>query len=177
MLIPDELGDGGIGMKPTPIIATALLLLAVSPGLRAQDPSDREDVVLYTNADVEKLEPLPTGQPLVDTSLDTEAWEFVSAFIASERAKITSDRDHELERDRVEIEAERPVGYGERYPYYPLRAPYGRAHHGQRVGGERSAGDAAPPATSEPHPMFRSRPPVREFTPGLGNSYRGAKPK
>ena len=164
-------------MKPTTIIATALLLLAVSPGLRAQDPADRDEVVLYTNADIEKLEPLPTGQPLVDTSLDTEAWEFVSAFIASERAKINSDRDHELERDRVEIEAERPVGYGERYPYYRPRVPYGRAHHGQRAGGEPSAGADAAPATGTPHPMFRSRPPVREFTPGLGNSYRGAKSK
>jgi hypothetical protein len=164
-------------VKPTTIIATALLLLAVSPGLRAQDPTDLEDVVLYTNADVEKLEPLPTGQPLVDTSFDTEAWEFVSAFIASERAKITSDRDHELERDRVEIEADRPVGYGERYPYYALRVPYGRARHGKRDGGLPAAGNNAAPATGVPHPMFRSRPPVREFTRGLGNSYRGAKSK
>ena len=164
-------------MKPTAYIATVLLLLAAVPGVQAQDPTDEEEVILYTNADVEKLEPLPTGRPLVDTTFDVEAWEFVSAFIASQRAKITSDRDHELERDRVEIEADRPVGYGERYPYYPLRVPYGRAYHGQRASVETAAGEDAPPATSVPHPMFRSRPPVREFTPGLGNSYRGGKTK
>ena len=93
-------------MKPTANIAAALLLLAALPGVHAQDLTDEEEVVLYTNADVEKLEPLPIGQRLVNTSFDTEAWEFVSAFIAQERSKITSDRDHELERDRVEIEAE-----------------------------------------------------------------------
>ena len=164
---------GANSMKTTAYIAAALLLLAALPGVYAQNEIDEEEVYVYTNADVEKLEPIPTGRPSAYTSFDTEAWEFVSAFIAHERAKITSDRDHELERDRVEIEADRPVGYGERYPYYPPRVPYGRAHHGQRVHVETDTGEEAPPATRVPHPMFRMRPPVREFTPGLGDSYRG----
>lgn len=159
-------------MKTTVYIAAALLLSATMSGVHAQDSADEERVVLYTNADVDKLEPLPTGHPWVDTSFDTEAWEFVSAFITRERAKITSDRDYELERDRVEIEADRPVGYGGRDLYYPLRVPYGRAHHGQQA--RVADTDEEPPsATRVPHAMFRNRPPVREFTPGLGDSYRG----
>ena len=102
-------------MKPTAIIATALLLLAVSPGLLAQDPTELEEVVLYTNADVERLEPLPTGQILVDTSLDTEAWDFVAAFLVRERAKIKADRAHGLERDRVEIQEHRPISKNKRW--------------------------------------------------------------
>ena len=97
-------------MKTTTIIATALLLLAVSPGLRAQDPTDLEDVVLYTNSDVEKLEPLPTGQPWVDTSFDTEAWEFVSAFIASERDAVSAtgtELGDALDLDFVPVAEER----------------------------------------------------------------------
>ncbi len=153
---------------------TAIFLLAAAPGLAAAAPADDEDIVLYTNADVEKLEPLPTGRPLVDTTFDAEAWEFVAAFIDRERAKITSDRDHELERDRVEIEADRPVGHGTAYPYYPLRVPHRPAYHGQRGGG-RAAPDDGPTPTEVPHPMFRAHPPVREITPGLGDSYRGGE--
>jgi len=157
-------------MRFTTYIATAVLFLAAFPGVYAQDQTDEEEVYVYTNADIEKLEPIPTGRPPVYTSFDTEAWAFVSEFIARERAKITSDRDHELERERVEIEADRPVGYGERYPFY-LRVPYGRARPLPRVDeGDPNGGDT--PATRAPHPMFRERPPVREFTPGLGDSYR-----
>ena len=159
-------------MKPAAHVAAALLILSVVPGARAQDPAE-EAVVVYTNADVEKLEPLPTGQPLAGSPFDPQAWAFVSAFIASERSKIDSDRDHELERERLEIEADRPVGYGEPYPYYPLRVPRGRAYHGQARSRSPAAEDA-PPATQVPHSMFRFKPPVREFTPGLGDSYRGA---
>ena len=158
-------------MKRTILTTAALLLLAAIPCVGAQDTAVPEDVIVYTNADIEKLEPLPTGQVLVDTSFDAEAWEFVAAFIAHERAKITEDRDHELERDRIEIEADRPVGYGERYPYYPLRVPYDRGRPASHSARSHPADDATA-ATQVPHPMFRARPPVREFTPGLGNSYR-----
>ncbi len=152
-------------------LATALLLLAAMPAIPSEDPAEDEGIVTYTNADVEKLEPLPTGRPLPHSRFDARAWEFVSAFIAHERAKITSDRDHDLERERVEIEADRPVGYGQPYPY-DLRVPYGPAYHGQkRV--EPEPRDRAPAATRIPHPMFKQRPPVREFTPGLGDSYGG----
>lgn len=160
-------------MRTTAYITTTLFLVVAASGMQAQNPTGEEEVVVYTNADVEKLEPLPTSQNLVGTSFDTQAWEFVSAFITRERAKITEDRDHELERHRVEIEADRPVGYGERYPYYPLRVPYGRAHHGQRGRVADRGGEKSPPATGVPHAMFRDQPPVREFTPGLGDSYRG----
>ncbi len=159
-------------MSITATVASIVLLAAAPAALAGENG---EEVVLYTNADVEKLEPLPTGRPLVDTTFDPEAWEFVAAFIDRERAKITSDRDHELERDRVQIEAERPVGHGAAYPYYPVRVPYGRAYHGQRTGKPRPVADDAPPAAGAPHPMFQARPPVREFTPGLGDAYRRGK--
>jgi hypothetical protein len=158
-------------MRFTTYIATAVLLLAAFPGVHAHDPADDEDVYVYTNADIEKLEPIPTGRPPVYTTFDTEAWAFVSAFIAREREKITSDRDHELERERVEIEADRPVGYGERYPFY-LRVPYDQDRPRPRVHDDGNSGVDVTSATRNPHPMFRERPPVREFTPGLGNSYR-----
>jgi len=157
-------------MKHTIRIAAVLLLVGAFPTAAARIVSGDENVVVYTNADVEKLEPLPTGRTLVDTSFDTQAWEFVAAFLARERAKITSDRDHDLERDRVEIEAERPVGYGERYPSYPLRVGHAVL---PRVREDARPVENAMPATQVPHPMFRARPPVREFTPGLGDSYRG----
>jgi hypothetical protein len=149
-----------------------LLLLAVFPAAAGQ-PSSEEEVVLYTNADVEELEPLPTGQPLDHAGLDAQAWAFVSGFVARERAKINEDRDHALERELVEIEADRPVGYGERYPHY-LRVPY----YDPLPWSPRIVNDVDPvsdpqPATRTPHPMFRVRPPVREFTPGLGDAYRG----
>jgi len=155
-------------MKLTIRIAAVLLLVLVFPAVGAQIVSGDENVVVYTNADVEKLEPLPTGRTLVDTSFDTQAWEFVAAFLARERAKITADRDHDLERDRVEIEAERPVVYAERY--YPLRVGYAVL---PRVREDARPVENAMPATQVPHPIFRARPPVREFTPGLGDSYRG----
>ncbi len=159
-------------MRPTAYITAALLLLAAFPGVHAQDQTDEEEAYVYTNADVEKLEPIPIGQPPVYVAFDTEAWAFVSAFIARERAKISSDRDHELERERVEIEADRPVGYGERYPYYRSRVPYDRVRPLPRVHDDHDSGEDATPATRIPHPMFHERLPVREFTPGLGNSYR-----
>ena len=158
-------------MRPTTYIAAVLLLLAAFTGVHAQNQIDEEEVYVYTNADVEKLVPLPAGQSSVYTPFDAEAWEFVSAFIARERAKIISDRDHELERDRVEIEADRPVGYGERYPYYRPRVPY-PVRPLPPVRDDSDSGQDALPATRVPHPMFRERPPVREFTPGLGDSYR-----
>ena len=158
-------------MRPIIRIATLLLLLATFPAV-ADEATAEEDVVLYTNADVEKLEPLPTGQPLAHARFDSQAWAFVSGFVARERARINEDRDHELERDRVEIEADRPAGYGERYPYY-LRVPYydplPRKPRTAPIARERET----PSATQISHPMFRGRPPVREFTPGLGDAYRG----
>ena len=167
----------GATMNLTIRIAAALLLLAAVPAIAgATDDTDNEEIVVYTNADIEKLEPLPTGQPLAHTEFDAEAWAFVSNFVDREWARITEDRDHELERDLVTIEADRPVGYGERYPYY-LRVPhYDPLPRAPRLVHDADPGPDPTPPTRVPHPMFRDRPPVREFTPGLGNSYRG-RPK
>jgi len=153
-------------------VVAILLLLAAFPGIHAQDEVAEEEVYVYTNADVEKLEPIPTGSSPFHVLDDPDAWAFVADFIKNERAKISSDRNHELERDYVEIEANRPVGYGERYPVY-LRVPHYpvRLHPPVVDGGEPDAHEV--PATKIPHPMFRERPPVREFVPGLGDSYRG----
>ena len=160
-----DLEDPGYWQDPYPILRAARQQHAV-----AHTSSGQPMMLRY--ADVEKLEPIPTGQSPVYVAFDTEAWAFVSAFIARERAKITSDRDHELERERVEIEADRPVGYGERYPYYRSRVPYDWVRPLPRVHDDDDSGEDATPATRIPHPMFHERPPVREFTPGLGNSYR-----
>lgn len=165
-------------MKLTIRIAVALLLLTALPGVQAQDETDGEEVYVYTNADVEKLEPLPAGRPPAHSAYDPEAWAFVSAFIERERDKIYSDRNHALERERVQIEANRPVGYSERYPVY-LRPPYDRSRPfwPNVIDDESDEDEDEGSATDIPHPMFLARPPVREFVPGLGDSYRGNGPR
>lgn len=74
-------------------------------------------------------------------------------------------------REYVEIEADRTGRYVERYPicprvrYYPDRPFFPQIVNDVPDPDER-------PATSIPHPLFRDRPPVREFVPGLGDSFR-----
>jgi hypothetical protein len=152
-------------------IAVALLLLLPATAAQAHEETDGEEVYVYTNADVEKLEPIPTNRPPAHAAHDPEAWAFVTAFIEHEREQIDADRNHALERERVQIEANRVVGYGERYPVY-LRAPYYPIPPLPRVDDDGESDSDEVPATEIPHPMFRHRPPVREFVPGLGDSYR-----
>jgi hypothetical protein len=151
----------------------AFVSLALTAGLPATygGPIHDENYV-YTNADLEALPPIPSGSPTVPRPQDAAAWRFVTTFLADERAKLDADRDHELERRRVEIERRRSIGYATPYPAF-LIAPYGRDFR-SRVVHVPHTDDM--PATNVPHPMFRERPPVREFVPGLGDSYRGLPP-
>lgn len=156
-------------------IHAALLLalpLILVPSILAQAPIDSDEVPLYTNADIEKLEPLPTGRSVTPARYDTSAHAFVAEFIRREREKITADRDYELERERVENEAARPIGHGEQYPWF-LRTPY---YDTSPTPAPIRTRPPLPEPASKPHPMFDARPPVREFVPGLGGSYRGDVP-
>lgn len=170
-------------------IGVWLVALILAPAALAQTAGTDGAVRIYTNVDLALLEPHPAesdaeaalvGSSASDASRanDEENWKFVSDFIAREHAKVHADRDYELERQRVDNEAEEERGYG--VPYlgyygyygYPgyYRGPddhrpgHGR-HHVRRDDGSRSR-------THVPHPMFRENPPVREHVPGLGNSYR-----
>ena len=153
------------------VFLSLLAIALVAPVSALASAVEDEDYV-YTNVDIERLAPIPTGVPPTPRAQDVAAWKFVEAFIARERAKLDGDRDHDLERRRVEIEERRPVGYGTTYPLYFV-APYPRNHRLPRGVNDVDPGSEDPSPTRIPHPMFRERPPVREFTPGLGDSYRG----
>ena len=113
-----------------------LLLCAVMLPVAAQ--TGAETVRVYTNADLERLEPLAVDSAPVARHDEAE-WEFVTEFLEREQAKIDADRAHRLEQRRVAIEegfvGDRRSRSGYRIPYgiYPYGQRYKRvSHHGVR---------------------------------------------
>jgi hypothetical protein len=111
-----------------------VLLVAAMLPLAAQTEVE-PPVRVYTNADLERFEPLAVDSTPVAPHDDAQ-WEFVSDFIEREQARIDADRAHRLEQRWVEIE-ERSVERNRSYvrgvlPYGVY--PYGNAHrrHGAR---------------------------------------------
>jgi len=119
-------------------ISFALLALVVSLPLLAEETG--EAVYVYTNADVERLEPIPTqSRPIAESDL---GWEFVSDFIERERQRLDAARGHDLARERIENER-----LWLNRPRYGLAwAPYG--FWGRRPG--RGSGEHPPVATPLP---------------------------
>ena len=107
-------------MKSVLAGCVALCALAVaSSSTRAE-----EAVRVYTNADIERLAPLPSqGAPLVP--FDKERWEYVIQFLEREHSRLNADRDHELAREilRAEVEAAKS-----RPRYVVAVAPYRGFH-------------------------------------------------
>ena len=96
-------------LRGVSILAVFVALAAGSPALG--DGPDR----VYTNADLERLEPLPSqSAPIV--SSEELGWEFVTDFIEREHKRLESERAHDLERTLVDAEARalerRRPGYG-----------------------------------------------------------------
>lgn len=107
------------------IVSVSVLGLADAP--RASETPQDEPVRVYTNADLEALEPLPVSQAAVGG--EELGWSFVLDFIDAQRAQIRERRAYELERTRIEAEAQvlrehaRPWSPARRY--LPLIVPYG----------------------------------------------------
>ena len=82
--------------------ALGCVLLAAAAGLPAQAQSSRDaeaPVRVYTNADLEKLPPLPpSSEPVLRD--DDLGWEFVTEFIEREHRRLDADRAYELEGRR-----------------------------------------------------------------------------
>lgn len=157
-------------------LAAAVTLLATATASGQTDVPESAGHV-YTNADLERLEPLPvTGEPCeVAERCDPGGWDFVIDFIQRERARIEANRRFELEHRRLDVEAERNPGHSVPYPGFLYGPPYHRLHRYPRLPHvTRDAPAARPPSpTRVPHWRFRDNPPVREHVPGLGDSYRG----
>jgi hypothetical protein len=91
-------------------IVAGLLLLLVSPALSSEagpTPTegsvDRQPVRVYTNADLERFGPVSdTAAPAPEGA----GWEFVAEFLEREYGRLDAERAYDLERRRVEAEAE-----------------------------------------------------------------------
>lgn len=87
-------------MKSLSISAALLAVVLAAGDARAEAV---EPVRVYTNADIERLPPLPTQPaPLVD--FDRERWEFVIQFLEREHALLNADRNQDLARELLRAE-------------------------------------------------------------------------
>jgi len=75
-------------------------MLAVTAAAFAED-----SVRVYTNADLERLEPIPVSQRIADPYVGS-GWEFVIDFIDSEQARLDVDRTQDLDRLLVDAEVQ-----------------------------------------------------------------------
>jgi hypothetical protein len=126
--------SGMIARGPGPVIA---LFLLASVGAAAGEPTARTPadppVRVYTNADLEGLEPLPTQSLPAPTGRDP-GWEFVTDFIARERRQIEEDRRYRMDRTLLDVEIESRRDPEPRYAlaYAPYGFYPGRRHDARR---------------------------------------------
>jgi len=121
-------------------IAVVASLVAPLVSVAAEDA-----VRVYTNADIERLAPLPVQQaPLVP--FDRERWEFVVQFLEREHERLKADRDHELSRAILDAEIEQAEARRESYwlPAAPYAGFYRRPHR-DRPRQQELEGFATPP--------------------------------
>ena len=149
----------------TPRIGLALLLLAAAATIPAQVAGDEpalEPVRVYTNADLEDLEPLPTQTPEPRSAEEiAQRWEFVQSVIDQGYARLDAKRRHELERRMAEAEADaiERAGTESHYtlPFSYYGYPYG--YYG---------GYAGAPRYDRGHPLASKlweRPNAEQFRP------------
>jgi hypothetical protein len=111
-------------------LAIGFLLIA-TPVVAQTD--EAELVHVYTNADLERLGPLPVASEPVAANDDDAAWEFVAEFLAREHARLDAARAHDLDRRQVDLEEEsvtRRRSYGTYV--YPHHYPYRGHRYGDR---------------------------------------------
>jgi hypothetical protein len=112
-------------------VAPLALLAAFAATAVAAEPANREDPVrIYTNADLEELDPLPVAAQ-ADGQTDESGWESVAEFIAREHRRLDAERSYELNRRLVEIEEEQAADRRDRpgigfasYRGYPVVYAY-----------------------------------------------------
>ncbi len=135
--------------------ASVLIVLLLSAGPSAAETESKDRV--YTNADLEELPEVSVSAPLAPT--DGAGWDFVTAFIERERARIDADRQHALDLQFVESETERDretgerywipgPGYGYGYGFYP--APRPAPPEKPPLRGEDAYPDRTPPGLDRP---------------------------
>ncbi len=99
-----------------------------------------DEVRLYTNADLEKFGPPPDAMTRVVQD-DDRGWEFVTAFLERERARLDADRAYELNWRRLDLE-EQVLDRRDRslylspyvsYPYFPHSTRHAGRRHGSGV--------------------------------------------
>jgi hypothetical protein len=106
--------------------------------------AEDDEVYVYTNADLEQLEPIPgqAGDPPSAEEIERD-WAFVQSVIDDAHARIDADRNYGLDRRKTEAEADaldrissRPR-YALPYNYrfgYPYGYDYGRGGDGHGKG-------------------------------------------
>jgi hypothetical protein len=154
-------------MAPSaPALAAAALLLAGAGSVVADEFASRDDakpIRVYTNADIEALEPIPTQPGAAPTADEiAERWEFVQSVLDQGYARIDAGRRHELERrmtdarsdalDRIDSRPRYVLPYGY-YGYYGRQAPrytqdgYDRGHPAASLLWERPNAELFRPIT------------------------------
>jgi hypothetical protein len=112
-----------------PVALAALAMLgwgAVHAQIADATSEDGEQPVrVYTNADLEKLPPLPVQQGQPPSAEEVERrWAFVQSVLDQAYDRVDAARSHELERRRTEAEADALEQLTSR-PRYLLPLPYG----------------------------------------------------
>jgi hypothetical protein len=98
--------------------------LAVPAGEGKPNGGEDDGVYVYTNADLETLDPIPTQPATPPTAAEIEAgWAFVDSVIEDAYARIDARRRHELARLQTETEAEAVERIASR-PQYTLPWSY-----------------------------------------------------
>ena len=157
-------------------LIAALLVVATAPALAQDAAGADEPVRVYTNADLERLAPIPT-QPAEPPSAEEVArrWEFVQSVLDQAYARIDAERRHDLERRMTEARADAldRVDARPRYalPYsYSYVAPYGVPYRGRD--GRPATHPAASLLWERPNAkLFRPIPPIHA-RPYASNLFR-----
>lgn len=117
-----------MGMRMAAAIGIlACATLAVSAGDEESNGNRDEGVYVYTNADLDELDPIPTQPAAPRTAEEIEAgWAFVDSVIEDAYARIDARREHELARLKTETEAETLERIASRPQYVLPWSYYGR---------------------------------------------------
>ena len=132
----------------------ALLAAFATTAVAAEAASHEHPVRLYTNADLEPLDPLSVAAKPDAQAVDS-GWEFVADFIAREHERLDAERSYELKRRWVDIEEEESAV--RRYYGYPfvsaqLYSPGLRKRAGQTPATTSGPGGHIVPLHARPSP-------------------------
>jgi len=120
------------------LLVAAVLVAAGGTAIAQTQTADRnEPVRVYTNADLERLEPIPTQPANPPTPEEVaQRWEFVQSVLDEAYARIDADRRHALDRrltesrtralDRVDSTPDYVLPYSYGYWRVGVPAPHGR---------------------------------------------------